>query len=127
MALLSHSFRGIDLTIYGLGEALLCFYFLKLLMSKKIEAGFVHLFPHVMESMAVWEFGFNNVYSGFQELDSSLCQWNVDSGIVSGIPVSLSCIPDSKAQDSEFYRQKSPGSRAVTPILVRRLVKLLNE
>ena len=27
--------------------------------------------------------------------------------IVSGIPDSLSCIPDSKAQDSEFHKQKN--------------------
>ena len=29
--------------------------------------------------------------------------------IVSGIPDSLSCIPDSKAQDSGFQKQKFPG------------------
>ena len=39
--------------------------------------------------------------SGFQVLVSSLCQWNLDSGfrgripIVSEIPDSLSCVPDS--------------------------------
>ena len=31
--------------------------------------------------------------------------------IVSGIPNSLSCIPDLKAQDSEFHKQKVPGFR----------------
>ena len=31
--------------------------------------------------------------------------------IVSGIPDSSSCIPDLKAQDSEFHKQKVPGFR----------------
>ena len=35
--------------------------------------------------------------------------------IVSGIPDSLSCIPDSKAQDSRFHQQKFPDSE----ILIR--------
>ena len=35
-------------------------------------------------------------------LDSSLCQWNLDSvTILSGIPDSLNCIPDSKVQDPD--------------------------
>ena len=44
--------------------------------------------------------------SVFQVLDSSLCQWNLDSGFQSfvGFRISLSCIdiPDSKAQGSRF-------------------------
>ena len=129
MALLSHSFSGIDLTIYGLGEAILCFYFLRLFMSKKIEAGFVHLFApcngiHGRLGFWVQQRVFRIPGAGFQSLSVERGFW---TPIVDGIPVSLSCIPDSKAQDSEFYRQKSPGSRAVTPILVRRLVKRLNE
>ena len=32
--------------------------------------------------------------------------------IVSGIPDSLSCIPDSKAQDSGFHKQRFPGLRS---------------
>ena len=50
--------------------------------------------------------------SGFQALDSSLCQWNFDSGspaIVSGIPDSMCVIPDSKAEDSGFSKQNFPG------------------
>ena len=38
---------------------------------------------------------------GFKVLDSGF--------FVSGIPDSLGCIPDSKAQDSEFLKQKFPG------------------
>ena len=52
--------------------------------------------------------------SGFQVLDSSLCQWNLDSGlapIVRRIPDPLSCIPDSKAQDSGSHKQKFPEFR----------------
>ena len=44
--------------------------------------------------------------SGFQVPNSSLCQcgpWILDPTL-SGIRVSLSCIPDSKAQDSRFSR-----------------------
>ena len=44
--------------------------------------------------------------SGFHAMDSSHCQWNLDSSIqiVRGIPDSLSCIPDSKAQGFRFHR-----------------------
>ena len=41
-----------------------------------------------------------------------LRQWNLDSGsLVSEIPDSLSCIPDSKAQNSRFWKQKFSGFR----------------
>ena len=46
--------------------------------------------------------------SGFQSLPVELGFWIT---IVSGIPDSLSCIPDLKAQDSEFHKQKVPGFR----------------
>ena len=39
---------------------------------------------------------------------SGLCQW---ISIVSGIPDSLSCIPDSKAQDSGLHKQNFLGFR----------------
>ena len=73
------------------------------------------LSPHVRESKTSWD-------SGFQVLDSSLGQWNLDSGFQSlvgfripwavfripkhRIRDSFSCIPDSKAQKSGFHRQK---------------------
>ena len=51
--------------------------------------------------------------SGFQLLDSR--SYTVELGfripIVRGIPDSDSCIPDSKAQDSGFHKQKSPRFR----------------
>ena len=67
-----------------------------------------------MESRTVLDSGFRTVDSGFRLLDSSLCQWNLDSGfqpIVSGIPDSLYCIPDSKAQDSKFHVYNFPRFR----------------
>ena len=57
--------------------------------------------------------GFRAVDSGFQLLDSR--SFPVELGfripIVSGIPDSYSCIPDSKPQDSGFHWQKFPGFR----------------
>ena len=45
--------------------------------------------------------------SGFRVLDSGLVQWNLDSGFHS-----LSCIPDSKAQDHlDFNEQNFPEFR----------------
>ena len=55
--------------------------------------------------------GFRIPGTGFQ---SSFFQ-SVELGfwipVVSGIPDSLSCIPDSKAQDYEFYKQNFPRFR----------------
>ena len=69
---------------------------------------------HVRESKRVLDCGFHRVDSGFQVLNSSLCQWNLDSGfqIVSGIPDSLSSIPDSKVQHFGFHKQNFPGFRS---------------
>ena len=55
--------------------------------------------------------GFHAVDSvGFRVLYSSLCQWNlIWISIVSGIPDSLSCIPERKAEDSGFHKQKFHG------------------
>ena len=47
--------------------------------------------------------GFRIPGTGFQSLSVELRFW---IPIVSGIPDSLSCIPDSKAQDSGFHKQK---------------------
>ena len=51
--------------------------------------------------------------SGFQFLSVELEFW---IPIVSGIPDSLSCIPDSKAQDSRFHQQKFPDSEILIPL-----------
>ena len=80
------------------------------------------LSPHVRESKTSWDSGFDAVDSGFQVMDSSLCQWNLDSGsqLLVGFQIPwavfripkhriqdfFSCIPDSKAQKSGFHKQK---------------------
>ena len=64
--------------------------------------------PHVRESETLLDSGFHAVDSGFQSLDAR--SFSVELGfrirIVSGIPDSYTCIPDSKAQDSGFHKQK---------------------
>ena len=65
--------------------------------------------PHVRESRAVLNSEIHAEDSGFQVLDSPICQWNLDSGFQS--LVGLGCFPDSKAQDSGFHKQNFPGFR----------------
>ena len=68
------------------------------------------LAPHVRESKTLLDSGFHAVDSGFQLLDFrpfSVEIW-FRIRIVSGIPDSYTCIPDSKAQDSGFHKQKFP-------------------
>ena len=82
------------------------------------------LSPHVRESKTSWDSGFHAVDSGFQVLDSSLGQWNLDSGFQSlvgfripwavfripkhRIPDSFSCIPDSTSKN--FPQLRNPDS-----------------
>ena len=69
--------------------------------------------PHVRESKTVLDSGFHVVDSRFQVLDSK--SLSVGLGfwipIVSGIPDSMSCIPDSKTRDCGFHKQNFSGSR----------------
>ena len=69
--------------------------------------------PHVSESKTVLDSGFNFVGSGFQVLLST--SFSVELGfripIVSGIPDSYSCIPDSNAHDSGLHKQRFPRFR----------------
>ena len=60
--------------------------------------------PYIRKTKTVLDSGFHAVDSGFQILDSSLCQRNLDSGFQSLVGFgTLSCIPDStKAQDSRL-------------------------
>ena len=54
------------------------------------------------------------VHSGFRVLDSRffvIGTWTQHSIHYPGIPDSLSWIPNSKAQDSRFYKEKIPGFR----------------
>ena len=57
------------------------------------------------ESNTVLDSGFPAMDSGFQVLSGP---WILDTTL-SGIRVSLSCIPDSKAQDSRVDKQNFPG------------------
>ena len=54
------------------------------------------------------DFRFHAVDSRFHVLDSGffVSEIWIRIPIVSGIPDSLSCLPDSKAQDSGFHKQK---------------------
>ena len=56
---------------------------------------------HVRKSKTVLDSRFYAADCGFQVLDSSLLQWNLDR------LDSLSCIPDSKAQDFGFRTQNN--------------------
>ena len=60
-----------------------------------------HPLPPSPVPKTVLDSGFRAVDFGFKVLDSGF--------FVSGILDSLSCIPDSKAQDSGFLKQKFPG------------------
>ena len=68
---------------------------------------------NVRESKTLLDSGFHAVDSEFHLLDFR--SFSVELGfrirIVSGIPDSYTCIPDSKAQDSGFHKQKFPRFR----------------
>ena len=55
--------------------------------------------------------GFHTIDSRFQVLDSLFVELGFGILIVSGTPDSLSCISDSKAKGSGFYKQKLSGNR----------------
>ena len=61
--------------------------------------------PHVRESRTGLDSGFCAVHSTFQSYSLELGLWIL---IISGIPDSLSCVPDSKALDSKFNKKKFP-------------------
>ena len=68
--------------------------------------------PHVKKSKTVLDSGFHAVDSGFQVVNPnslSVEQFKFQIPIVSGITDSLSCIPDSKAQNSRFHEKNFPG------------------
>ena len=83
------------------------------LRSSRLKLSPARKSPHVRESKTLLDSGFHAVDSGFHLLDSR--SFSVELGfrirIVSGIPDSYTCIPDSKAQDSGFHKQKFPRFR----------------
>ena len=68
--------------------------------------------PFLSEPNNVLDSGFRAVDSGCHSLLVELGLW---IAIASGIPDSPSCIPDSKAWDSEFHKQNLPGFRIWIP------------
>ena len=58
----------------------------------------------IQDSLGFWipHCGFRIPGTGFQYLSVELGFW---IAMISGIPDSLSCIPDSKTQDSGFHKQ----------------------
>ena len=66
-----------------------------------------------MESKTVLDSGLHAVGSGFQLLDSGLCQWNLDFGFQSlvGFWISWTLFSGSKSQSSGFHKQKFPEYR----------------
>ena len=69
----------------------------------------------IQDSLGFWisRCGFRIPGTEFQFLSVELEFW---IPIVSGIPDSLSCIPDSKAQESRFHQQKFPDSEILIPL-----------
>ena len=67
------------------------------------------------ESKTVLDSGFHVVDSRFQIPGTGFQSLSVELGfwipIVSGIPDSMSCIPDSKTRDSGFHKQNFSGFR----------------
>ena len=64
---------------------------------------------HVRESKKGLVSGFHNVDYGFQVQDSLSGELGFTIPVVSGSPDSLSCISDSNAKDSGFYKQNFRG------------------
>ena len=64
----------------------------------------------IQDSLGFWvpRHGFRILCTGFYSLSVKVGFW---IPIASVIPDSLSCIPDSKTQDSRFHKQKIPGFR----------------
>ena len=82
-----------------------------------------HSFAHVKESNTVLDSGFHAMYSGFQVLDFSLSQWNLDSRLQSLVGFRITWvvfripkprIPDSRSKNfthSAFHEQQFFGIR----------------
>ena len=76
-------------------------------------ANTLHLFTScegIQDRLGFWipRRGFQIPGTGFQSLSVELGFW---IPIVSGIPDSMSCIPDSKTRDSGFHKQNFSGFR----------------
>ena len=73
----------------------------------QVPAPRLYMSTHARESKAVMDSGFHAMDSGFRLLDSRSCSGlEFQIPVVSKMPDSYSCIPDWKAQDSGFHKQK---------------------
>ena len=87
-------------------------YFLRLITWQWGEHPVYQSESSIKESIIVLEFGFHAIDSGFQVCIPGFFvsgTWIPDCN--HGLPDSLSYIPDSKAQNSGFHKQKSSGFR----------------
>ena len=83
------------------------------MLRDKLHVFSLSVFPYlkrIQDSLGFWiaYCGFRIPGTGFQFLSLELIFWT-PTAIVSGIPDSLSCIPDSKTQDPGFPEQKFPA------------------
>ena len=83
------------------------------MLRDKLHIFLLSVFPYlkwIQDSLGFWiaYCRFRISGTGFQSLSLEIGFW-IPIAIVSGIPDSLSCIPDSKTQYPGFHRQKFPG------------------
>ena len=80
--------------------------------------------PIYRESGTVLDSGFHDVDSGFQALDSCICQWNLDSGFQPLVgfrnPWAVFRIP--KTQDSGSHKQNFPWFRNPGSLIWREII-----
>ena len=83
-----------------------------------------YVLTHKRESRTVLDCGLHTVDSGFQVLDSSICQWNLDSGFQSlvgfRIPWAVVQIPKPRIPDSMSKNFPDCGIRIPLPWAIRR-------
>ena len=91
------------------------FYLFFWIIPRQSPALSLYMSPHVRGSKTVMDSGFHSVDSGFRLLDSrSFSGLGFQIPVVSEMPDSYSCIPDRKAQDSGFHKQKISKIRDTT-------------
>ena len=83
------------------------------MLRDKLHVFLLSVFPYlkgIQDSLGFWiaYCRFRISGTGFQSLSLEIGFWT-PIAIVSGIPDSLSCIPDSKTQYPGFHKQKFPG------------------
>ena len=72
--------------------------------------------PHVREFKTVLDPGFHVVVSRFQVLDSSLCQWNLDSRFHSVVRIQRAILPIPKPRIPDSTSKNFPDSGIQIPL-----------